>query len=33
LETLLASREWPTALEGWRREVLHAALLPLLPDA
>jgi ribonuclease D len=33
LETLLASREWPIALEGWRREVLHDGLLPLLPDA
>lgn len=31
LETLLASRRWPTALEGWRREVLHDALVAALP--
>jgi ribonuclease D len=31
LETLLATRSWPTALDGWRRTLLEAALLPLLP--
>ena len=31
LETLLASRRWPQALEGWRREELHDALVALLP--
>ncbi|HEV7491956.1 MAG TPA: HRDC domain-containing protein, partial [Rhodanobacteraceae bacterium] len=31
LETLLISRTWPSALEGWRREVLHDALMALLP--
>lgn len=33
LEALLASRCWPSALEGWRRGVLHDALLAMLPDA
>jgi ribonuclease D len=32
LESLLATRRWPGALEGWRREVLHDALIALLPD-
>ncbi|HEY6892938.1 MAG TPA: HRDC domain-containing protein, partial [Rhodanobacteraceae bacterium] len=31
VETLLVTRRWPSALEGWRREVLHDALMPLLP--
>jgi ribonuclease D len=31
LESLLATRTWPTALEGWRRAVLHDALVALLP--
>lgn len=31
LETLLVGRRWPSALEGWRRAVLHDALLALLP--
>jgi ribonuclease D len=31
LETLLIGRRWPSALEGWRREVLHDALMALLP--
>jgi ribonuclease D len=31
LESLLVTRRWPGALEGWRREVLHDALMPLLP--
>ncbi len=31
LETLLATRAWPTALDGWRRGVLHDALLARLP--
>ena len=32
LEALLATRQWPAALEGWRREVLHDALVARLPD-
>ena len=32
LETLLATRRWPTTLDGWRREVLHDALVALLPE-
>lgn len=32
LETLLAMRRWPPALEGWRRAVLHDQLFALLPD-
>lgn len=32
LETLLATRRWPAALDGWRREVLHDALVARLPD-
>ncbi len=31
LESLLATRQWPTALEGWRREVLYDTLVALLP--
>lgn len=33
LETLLATRAWPAALEGWRRALLEERLLPLLPRA
>ena len=33
LETLLATRRWPGALDGWRRGVLHDALIALLPDS
>jgi ribonuclease D len=32
LESLLATRTWPTALEGWRREILHDGLIARLPD-
>lgn len=31
LETLLATAQWPTALEGWRRGVLYDGLMSLLP--
>jgi ribonuclease D len=31
LESLLVTRRWPSALEGWRRDVLHDTLMPLLP--
>jgi ribonuclease D len=31
LEALLATRQWPTALDGWRRDVLHDALMARLP--
>ncbi|GAA0720082.1 ribonuclease D [Dokdonella soli] len=31
LESLLAARRWPSALDGWRRDVLHDALVALLP--
>lgn len=31
LESLLATRRWPGVLEGWRRGVLHDALMALLP--
>lgn len=31
LEALLVSGRWPSALDGWRREVLHDTLMPLLP--
>lgn len=31
LEAFLAAREWPRALEGWRRPLLEPALRPLLP--
>lgn len=30
LEALLVSREWPASLDGWRREVLHDALMERL---
>jgi ribonuclease D len=33
LERLLEGRGWPTALEGWRRELLEPALAPKLPRA
>ncbi len=32
LESLWASRTWPRALEGWRQDVLHNALMARLPD-
>ena len=32
LESLLITQRWPAALEGWRRGVLHDALVALLPD-
>ncbi|ANB18569.1 ribonuclease D [Dokdonella koreensis] len=32
LESLLATRRWPTALEGWRRQVLFDGLMTRLPD-
>ena len=32
LETLLITRRWPRALDGWRRDVLHDALMSRLPD-
>jgi ribonuclease D len=31
LESLLVTRRWPSALEGWRRGVLHDALMAKLP--
>lgn len=31
LESLLATGQWPAAIEGWRRSVLHDALVALLP--
>jgi ribonuclease D len=31
LESLLATRRWPKALDGWRREVLHDGLIAHLP--
>ena len=31
LESLLVTRRWPAALGGWRREVLHDALISRLP--
>ena len=31
LETLLATRTWPSSLDGWRRDVLHDALMARLP--
>lgn len=33
LEQLVVSRRWPGALEGWRKELLHDELMPLLPGA
>lgn len=32
LESLLTTRHWPTALDGWRREVLHDALMTRLGE-
>jgi ribonuclease D len=32
LESLWLSRKWPATLEGWRREVLHDALMTRLAD-
>ena len=31
LEALLATRQWPSALDGWRAQVLRDALLAKLP--
>ena len=31
LETLVTDRAWPAALEGWRKPLLHDALIALLP--
>jgi ribonuclease D len=31
LEAFIATREWPRALEGWRRPLLEPVLAPLLP--
>ncbi|MFA5589908.1 MAG: ribonuclease D [Lysobacteraceae bacterium] len=31
LETLLTSRQWPTALDGWRTTILQKPLMQLLP--
>ena len=33
LETLYTTRRWPAALEGWRKPLLHDALVAKLPDA
>ena len=33
LETLVADRKWPAALEGWRRTLLHDVLMARLADA
>ncbi|MGH8123012.1 MAG: ribonuclease D [Rudaea sp.] len=33
LESLLTDRVWPAALDGWRRPLLHDALMALLPRA
>ena len=33
LETLYLSRTWPTMLEGWRKTILHDALMTRLADA
>lgn len=33
LESLLTTGKWPSALDGWRRELLHDDLLNLLPDS
>lgn len=32
LESLLATRQWPALLQGWREPILHDALVALLPD-
>jgi len=31
LEALLTERVWPAALEGWRRPILHDALIAQVP--
>lgn len=31
LETLLTERAWPAAIEGWRKPLLHDAVMQLLP--
>jgi len=31
LESLLTERAWPTALNGWRRPILHDALMTQMP--
>lgn len=31
IESLLVTQRWPAALDGWRRDVLHDVLMPLLP--
>lgn len=31
LESLLSTGQWPSALDGWRRELLHDELVELLP--
>jgi ribonuclease D len=31
LETLLTDRAWPSALEGWRRPLLHDSLIAMIP--
>jgi len=33
LESLQETGHWPTALSGWRREILEPALAPMLPQA
>ncbi len=33
LETLWLTRQWPAALEGWRRPLLHDVLMARLPEA
>lgn len=32
IEALVADREWPDGLDGWRRDLLYSRLMPLLPD-
>ena len=32
LETLYVTRQWPTTLEGWRKPILHDALMTRLAD-
>jgi len=31
METLLTERAWPAALDGWRRPILHDALIAQVP--
>ena len=33
LETLWLTRQWPAALEGWRKPLLHDALMARLPES